>query len=151
MRCIVVAYNGSECALGAALFAKDMAQQRGARLHILTVARVPSVGFDACMNEIMEQRIAHWEEALRALKARLPDTQDTIRLSLRTGDPWREIVDYAAEHCAGEIVVGCRRYWLGRWPASHVVRRVVAHARCAVTVVPKPGRALPVTCGHAIA
>jgi nucleotide-binding universal stress UspA family protein len=103
------------------------------------------------MNEIMEQRIAHWEDALHSLKARLPDAQDTIRLSLRTGDPWREIVDYADEHRAGEIVVGCRRYWLGRWPASHVVRRVVAHARCAVTVVPKPGRAFAATRDAALA
>jgi nucleotide-binding universal stress UspA family protein len=135
MRCVLVGFNGSDCALAAVLRARDIALERAARLHILSVATVPAFGFDACMDDVMEQQIAHCEAALQSLKARLPETRDMIRLSLRIGDPWRVVVGYAAEYGAGEIVVGCRRQWFQRWPASRVVRRIVAHAPCAVTVV----------------
>ena len=135
MGCVLVGFNGSDCALAAVLRARDIALERAARLHILTAVTVPAFGLDACMDDVMEQQIAHCDAALQSLKARLPETRDMIRLSLRIGDPWRVVVDYAAEYGAGEIVVGCRGQWFRRWPASRVVRRIVAHAPCAVTVV----------------
>jgi nucleotide-binding universal stress UspA family protein len=137
MRYILAGFNGSECSAQAVLHARDMANQAGARLHVLTVVTVPAFGFDVYMDDLMEERVTRCEQLMEALKARLGECP-TAHLVLRVGDPALELVHHATEYGVGRIVVGCRNRYFGRWPASRIVRHVLAQAPCPVTIIGKP-------------
>jgi nucleotide-binding universal stress UspA family protein len=144
MRYISAGFNGSECSMKAVLHARDMAEKTGARLHVLTIARFPRISSDLCMDDIMEQEISHCEQLIESLNMKL-GTSERTHLLLRVGNPALEIANHAKEYGVGQIVVGCRRRWFGRWPASHVVRQIIARAPCAVTVIgnERAARSLP--------
>lgn len=133
MRYILAGFNGSSCSLNAVLHANEMANQSGARLHVLTVATFPTVGFEVCVDDLVEQHLSHCEVLIAALKPRL-DSPDA-RVTLSIGHPAAEIVRYAREFGIDHIVVGCRGQWFGRWPSSATVRQVLAQAPCRVTVL----------------
>jgi nucleotide-binding universal stress UspA family protein len=134
MRYILAGFNGSDSSMQAVLHAREISNRTGARLHVLTIATFPAMGFDTHMDDIMAQQVSHCEWLIESLKSRL-GSNETTRLILRVGDPALEIVKHAVEYGVGQIVIGSRRHWFGRWPVSGVVRRIVAGASCEVTVV----------------
>jgi nucleotide-binding universal stress UspA family protein len=134
MRYILAGFNGSDSSIQAVLYARDRANKAGARLLVLTVATFPAMGLDAYMDDVMEQQVSHCEQLIESLKRRL-GSNETTQLILRIGNPALEIVKHAAEYRVGQIVIGCRRHWFGRWPVSRVVRQIVAGAPCGVTVI----------------
>jgi nucleotide-binding universal stress UspA family protein len=144
MRYISAGFNGSECSMKAVLHARDMAERTGARLHVLTIASFPRVSCDLCMDNIMEQEISHCEQLIESLNTKL-GTSERMQLLLRVGNPALEIANHAKEYGVGQIVIGCRRQWFERWPASHVARQIIALAPCAVIVIgnARPARRLP--------
>jgi nucleotide-binding universal stress UspA family protein len=134
MRYILAGFNGSDSSTQAVLHAREMADHLGARLHVLTVVAVPAFGCDVFMDDIMEQRVSHGEQLIESLKTRL-GKRATTHLILRVGNPALELLNHAVEYRVGRIVVGCRSRYFERWPASRVVRHVVAQAPCPVTVI----------------
>jgi nucleotide-binding universal stress UspA family protein len=134
MRYILAAYNGSDHSLRAVNHAVEMADKTGARLHVLSVATIPAVGSDVYMDDIMRQNLSHCEQLVESLKVKL-GASGTTQMMVRIGDPVFEIVRHAVEYGVGQIVVGCRRHWFDRWPASRIVRQIVARAPCKVIVI----------------
>jgi nucleotide-binding universal stress UspA family protein len=135
---ILLAYNGSESAEDAFVFAMDLAGQYKSELYIIAVARPPDFAEDVETEAILEQFQKHYSKALNGLKARLETASITAHFEVVIGHPAVQIVRYAEEHAVDHIVVGHRGHTIfERWLLGSVARQVIVDAHCAVTVVRK--------------
>jgi nucleotide-binding universal stress UspA family protein len=138
IRKILLAYDGSESAEDAFVFAMDLAGQYKSELYIIAVARPPDFAEDVETEAILEQSQKHYSKALDGLKARLANASITAHFEVVIGHPAVQIVRYAEAHRVDHIVVGHRGHTIfERWLLGSVARQVIADAHCAVTVVRK--------------
>jgi nucleotide-binding universal stress UspA family protein len=107
-RKILVAYDGSESAKDALVFALDIAQKYGAELHVLAVARPPEFGTEVETEAIIENSCLHFQNVLAPLKAQLASAPITAHFEVTVGHPAEQIVLYAERHGVDHIVVGHR-------------------------------------------
>ncbi|WP_028220431.1 universal stress protein [Paraburkholderia oxyphila] len=137
MHDILAGYDGSVSAEEAVRFAKNLAEKEGARLHILTVARLPDWGKLAYERpELLETEKRHCQELLTELKGKLGLSGVTVQYEMVIGHPAKELVLYAERHDIDHVVVGHRGHTaFDRWLLGSIARQVIAHAPCSVTIV----------------
>lgn len=135
---ILLGYDGSDSARAALGFALELARRYGAELHVLAVVRPPELAEDAETEAVIENSRRHYRRALEPVQAELAASGTPGRCELAVGHPAEQLLRYADAHAIDHIVVGHRgRSLLERWLIGSVARQVIAHARCAVTVVRK--------------
>ena len=138
IRTILLAYDGSESAEDAFVFAMDLARQYNSELHVLAVARPPDFAEDVETEAIVEHSRKYYMKALSSLKTRLMKASITAHFEVAVGHPAVQIVRYAEQHEVDHIIVGHRGHTIfERWLLGSVARQVIAYAHCAVTVVRK--------------
>lgn len=134
IRRLLIAYNGSDAAKGAFNFARDLAGEHDAELHVSAVAQVPIVGADVETKAVIEHERQHCDLILQPLRARVAGLR--VHFNVSFGDPVVQIVRYAESHQIDHIVVGHRgRSVVGRWLAGSTAERVMARAQCSVSAI----------------
>jgi len=134
IRKLLIAYDGSDAAKGAFNFARALAGEHGAELHVLAVAQVPKVGADVETKATIEHERQHCELILQPLRARMAGLR--VHFKVAFGEPVMQIIRYAESHQIDHIVVGHRsRPLIKRWLASSTAERVIARARCSVSAI----------------
>ena len=132
-RVVVCAIDGSSSDENAAEVAAQLAVLAGARLALVAVAPVPSVG-------ARESGLPTWtmEEASRALEltADALDHRVAVDVYLDSGNPVRRLGELAARQRALLLVVGTRDAQTGG-PSSIVAGGLSRTAPCPVVVVPE--------------
>ncbi|WP_322014175.1 universal stress protein [Paraburkholderia sp. J12] len=137
MHDILAGYDGSASAQDAVWFATDLADKEAARLHILTVARLPDWGALSYERpEMMEMEKQHCEDLIMELKGQPALSGKAVHYEVVVGHPAKELVLYAERHNIDHLVVGHRgRTAFDRWLLGSVARQVIAYAPCSVTIV----------------
>jgi len=140
MHDILAGYDGSASAQEAVRFANDLADKEAARLHILTVARLPDWGALAYERPVLlETEKQHCQDLIADLKVQMGLSGAAIQYEMVVGHPAKELVLYAERHNIDHLVVGHRgRTAFDRWLLGSVARQVVAYAPCSVTIVRNP-------------
>jgi nucleotide-binding universal stress UspA family protein len=135
---VLLGYDGSDSARDALDFALDLARRYGAELHVLAVVRPPEFAEDVETEAVIENSQRHYRQVLDPVQARLAASGVPGTCGLAVGHPAEQLLRYADAHAIDHIVVGHRgRSLFERWLIGSVARQVIAHARCAVTVVRK--------------
>jgi nucleotide-binding universal stress UspA family protein len=141
MRNILLGYDGSESAAKALEFAVNLARSFTSDLHVLAVARPPEFGDEVETEAVVENSRRHYEQVLRAARAKLAHESVRTHFQVVVGHPAEQIVRYAEANHIDHIVVGHRGHTLfERWLIGSVARQVIAYAPCAVTVVRERSR-----------
>ncbi|MFN0136087.1 MAG: universal stress protein [Phycisphaerae bacterium] len=138
----------SELSLHAGRYARAMADQFGAELHIVHVVPPPlspdvavMVPADAPMTMTEPKLLDASRAAIKELIIKHFDGDPKIVTHAYYGNPWPTICEYAKEKGIDLIVVSTH----GRTGISHVLigstaERIVQHAPCAVLTVKRSGR-----------
>jgi len=136
-RTILVPVDFSDPSREALEYAVCFAKPIGAEIvlsHVVeTVLAPPDVVVDTAvlattLNEAATKRLAEWRDEAA--------TQANVKEDLRTGTPYREIIDAAEQLKADLIVMGTHgRGGLARLVIGSTAERVVRHAPCPVLVV----------------
>jgi nucleotide-binding universal stress UspA family protein len=141
MRRILVAIDGSDCALRALDFAMQQARYAPkAELHVLTV-QPPANAYTAWEIYVTAERIQQIaaeraQAILEAAAARLKKADCSYKLEQLEGEPAATIAGRAAELDCESIIVGTRGAGqLGILVMGSVAQRVVHHATVPVTLV----------------
>ena len=156
---VICATDFSETSHAAVELAGRLAQQRGARLHLLHVVENPfhqpwltgTVGIDFA--ELLRLRIDDAERELKTLAGKLPPTAPRPLSSVMIGRPADEIVRHALDYDADLIVIGTHGHdGIQRVLLGSVADRVIRQAMCPVLVVPSRSfRGAPTRVGTASA
>src|SRR5208283_4261684 len=113
---VLIAFDGSESAQKAYLFALDIAKKYGADLYVLAVARPPEFGDEVETEAIIENSRKHYEKVLAPLKAQTSSAGVRLHFDIVVGHPAEQIVIYAEKHSVDHIIVGHRgRTLFKRW------------------------------------
>lgn len=135
-RKILVAYDGSEPAKKAFDTACALAEQHGAELYVLTVARPPDIVDDVETEAVIENSRRYHRRMLAELKAPLAARKIKAHLDVAVGHPAEQIVYFGDKHAVDLIVVGDRgRSKFSRLLLGSVSKQVAEHAGRAVMVV----------------
>jgi nucleotide-binding universal stress UspA family protein len=140
-RAIVVGVDGSNSSLRAAAYAAGMARRQGCRLIAVFVRSLPSVMLpmaDTSGSAAATVAQAHDEveqELREAIAQRSPALNLDIRLVVRTGEPYTELLNVAQQVQADAVIVGRSTKMLHRIAGSLAIKLVRA-GRWPVTVVP---------------
>lgn len=112
--------------------AASMSNRMGGELHILHLSPESELRSEATL-ELLE----HGRAALDKTAAELHETTKCrVFVHIRSGTPWREIVDEAREMAADLVVVGTHgRTGAARWLLGSQGEQVLRHAPCPVLVV----------------
>lgn len=133
---ILVAFDGSESSRAALDLANGLAEQFGACLHVLTIARPPDFGTEVETSELIEETRRHCEQIQEDARKQLNGKIERVFYAVLVGHPAEQIVHYSETHDVDHIVIGHRgRSLFERWLLGSVARQVIAYARCSVTVV----------------
>lgn len=131
----------SETADHALEFARDLAAQYDACLHLLHVVRDPvSLGWPGDAAGVMDPNlIVNWQEQAEQRLRELPLGGTRNESAVRVGHPFLEVVQYARDNRIDLIVMGTH----GRGAVPHmllgsVAEKVVRKAPCPVLTVKKP-------------
>lgn len=141
MRRILVAIDGSDCALRALDFAVQQARHTPpGELHVLTV-RPPASTYTAweiyvTAERIREVAVGRADDILKAADGRLKKAGSRYQLEQLEGEPAETIARRAAELACESIIMGTRGAGqLGILMMGSVAQRVVHHATVPVTLV----------------
>lgn len=93
---ILLTTDGSEEAEAALEHAKSLARNYNAELHVLYVSDIRAQMGDPTMEFVVENLEEAGQEAVDAVKEKLPDSIQT-NTEVRTGIPHREILEYAED------------------------------------------------------
>ncbi|MBX3160945.1 MAG: universal stress protein [Deltaproteobacteria bacterium] len=136
---------GSKQALRAAT---GLARTTGAELLVVHAWHIPAIAFapEAPLSPAVVQGLV--DESQRALDAAVADAlaggAQRVRGKLRSGVPWRCIVDELEAEASDVCVIGTHgRTGLARVLLGSVATQVVRHAPCAVLVVRPDGESAP--------
>jgi nucleotide-binding universal stress UspA family protein len=136
IRKILLGYDGSAAADQAMRFAVELAQNYGAELHVLTVARPPDFGDEVETEAAIESAQRQNDKLLAKARMHLGQASLTTHFHSAVGHPAEQIVRHAEAQGVDHIVVGHRGHTLfERWLIGSVARQVMAYANCSVTVV----------------
>ncbi len=140
---VICATDFSETSHAAVELAGRLAQQRGARLHLMHVVENPfhqpwltgTVGIDFA--ELLRIRIDDAERELKTLAGKLPPPAPRPLSCVMIGRPAEEIVRHALDYDADLIVIGTHGHGgIKRLLLGSVADRVVRQAMCPVLIVP---------------
>ena len=135
MKHILVAYDGSDAANKAFNLGLKFAEQFGAELRVLSVARPPEFGGEVETEAVIENSKHHYHQLLRPLKAAGLEKGITLHFDVVVGHPAEQIIRHAEEWKADMVVVGHRGHtFFERWLIGSVAKHVINHAHCAVLV-----------------
>lgn len=138
MRAVLLHGASDEAFDRAIVFARELAESLGARLHVLYTVEEPlSAGWTA---EVSAERLPELHQAIEAEArerlARLipPAEQERIglRLALRTGPAAVELVRYTKEHPIDMAILQAR---VGDDDAAEIARALLGDAHCALLVL----------------
>jgi nucleotide-binding universal stress UspA family protein len=136
---LLLATEHSEQDEGAETLAFTLAQRCGLPLRaVLPIASNPE--YEAIAPQLAAHAEAQAGERIGALLAGAKRAGLVLELQARRGpEPWREIVDEAAERGTDLLVIRRRgqRGLLANLLVGEMVRNVVTHVRCSVLVVPR--------------
>jgi nucleotide-binding universal stress UspA family protein len=133
---ILVAYDGSEPANKAFLFAVDLAKKYEAPLTVLAVSRPPDFAEDVETRAILENSQKHYRRLLASLQQKAAAEKIDVKLEVTVGHPAEQIITYAERHKIDLIVIGHRgKAFLERWRLGSISHRVLQYAHCPVVVV----------------
>ena len=154
---VICATDLSDTPPAAVELAGRLAQQRGARLHLVHVVENPfhqpwlrgTIGID--LAELLRRRIDNAEHELDTMASTLPPTAPSPFSSVMIGRPADEIVRHARDYDADLIVIGTHDHdGMQRALLGSVADRVIRQAPCPVLVVPSRSReGAPVAVGTA--
>ncbi|MGE5152565.1 MAG: universal stress protein [Bdellovibrio bacteriovorus] len=100
------------------------------------MAQPPEVGDDVEIEALIENRRRHYRHVLKHLQEVTPPHQTEVRYEVVVGHPAEQIVLHAEMLGADLSVMGHRgNSLLSRWLLGSVVKQVIVHAPCALTVV----------------
>jgi nucleotide-binding universal stress UspA family protein len=140
-RAIVVGVDGSISSMRAAAYAAGMARRQHCRLvavfvRSLPAAVIPMVDTSGSAAATVVQAHDEVEQELRAAIAeRSPALNLDVRLIVRTGEPFTELLAVAQQERADAVIVGRSTKMLHRIAGSLAIKLVRA-GRWPVTVVP---------------
>lgn len=132
---IVVGTDGSETAGKAVARAATLAQQAGAKLHIVTASGLKP---ELVPEEFdwLETAGVQAEMILRQATESVSETGVEVETHARVGDPASVLIDVAVETDAEMIVVGNKGMTgVARFLLGSVPNRVAHHAPCDVLIV----------------
>ena len=135
---ILVATDFSECAEQALDYAVALADKLGAKIHLLNVIGIPSMGIPevgiAVTSTLIESTVQTHHAQLDKLASRR--TSASIETVLRTGDARDLIIDVARETGADLIVMGTHgRRGVRRALLGSIAESVVRTAPCPVLTI----------------
>ena len=135
MRYLLAGFDGSERSRIAVAKAAQIAGGSCARLHVLTVARLPSAGIDVPVDdEIVEQCIGAAAAQLVTLSSQL--ALKSARYAVIVGEPAQEIARYALEFDVRHVVLGRPRSTVPRiLSTAWRVKHLLAGTGCEVMIV----------------
>ena len=134
LRYVLVEYDGSTRTWMTVQRAADIAIEHGARLHVLWVVDMPTVGLDVALS-VLEDEVWYATGQLESLRRDLGDRLAHTQISVRVGERVREIVRYAREYSVGEVVVAADRRIPKFMSVGTRIKRILADEGCKVTVV----------------
>ncbi|MBU2666193.1 universal stress protein [Actinoplanes bogorensis] len=137
---ILVGIDGSTSSLRAAAYAAGLARRQGSRLVALYVrthpsALLPLADTGGAVATVIDTQDAVEKELRAMFVDRLAELDLDARLLVRTGEPYGEIIDAAAELHADAVIVGRSTQALHRIAGS-LGSKLVRCGRWPVTVVP---------------
>lgn len=141
---ILIASDGSEFTSGAVREAINAARACGAQLHAM-VAVQTNPEYEALAPQLVEKADRDARVHLEEIQRRAASAGVGCEISVRHGaEPYREVVDAAAEVGADLLVIGRR----GRTGLMHLMMgstayKIIGHANCAVLVVPRAAQVFP--------
>ncbi|WP_162601002.1 universal stress protein [Paraburkholderia sp. C35] len=133
-RYVLVEYDNSTRTRVAVQRAADIAFEHGARLHVLWVVDMPTVGLDVALS-VFEDEVCYATGQLESLRHDLGDRLAHTQIAVRVGERVREVVRYAREYSVGEVVVAVERRIPKFMSAGARIKRMLADEGCKVTVV----------------
>jgi len=133
---ILLAYDGSEHADKAYLFALDLAKHYDAPLLVLAVARPPEPPEDVETEALLENLEEHYKERFEAMRRQAEQQDLKPDFRVVAGHPAEQIIYQAEKEGVDHIVLGHRgKSLFERWRLGSVSKQVIQYAHCAVTVV----------------
>jgi universal stress protein A len=136
---ILVPVDFSEFSLKAAHYAVCFAEQFGATINLFYALEQPSYisGTDGIVITLPEgELVRHAQEKLRAIASNELKMTGSVKLEVRVGRPYEEIVKYAKEMQIDLIIIATHGYTgLKHAFLGSTTERVVQHAPCPVLVV----------------
>lgn len=136
IRKMIVAYDGSDQAEKAFLWAADLAAKFDAQLVVLAVARPPEPPEAVETMAVLENATEYYKEHFEDLKRKAAFTGVPARFEVRVGHPAEQIIYFANEEGADVIVMGHRgKTFVQRWLLGSVSKRVLSYAHCTVVIV----------------
>jgi nucleotide-binding universal stress UspA family protein len=140
-RAIVVGVDGSTSSLRAAAYAAGLARRQRCRLIAVFVRSMPAVLLPmadtsgSAAATVVQAHDAVEQELRDAIAQRSPVLDLDIRLVVRTGEPYAELIEVARQVRADAVVVGRSTKVLHRIAGSLAIKLIRAN-RWPVTVVP---------------
>jgi len=133
---ILLAVDGSDCALDAAKVAGDLARSENSKqLRILTVYdSIPHYLQD--QNPLIEAHIQESDLIIKAAVEKVGKIHGTVDTDILSGDPADSIIEEAKDEKFDLIVMGARGKGklMGLLLGSHI-HKVATHAPCPVLIV----------------
>lgn len=135
---ILLAVDGSSCALDAAKVAGDLARSENAKqLRILTVYHsIPHYLQDSSQSALIEAHVTESEVILKAAVEKVGKIQGALETDILSGEPADSIIEEAKDEKFDLIVMGARGKGrlMGLLLGSHI-HKVATHAPCPVLIV----------------
>lgn len=136
---ILVAYDGSEGAYTAFLYALDLAKKYESALEVLSVVRVLEPPEEVETQDNLERGKEHYEKYYKNLRHEASKAGVHLKTEIALGHPAEQIVRFAEKNHVNLIVLGHQtRSAFGRWLIGSTPDKVVHHAPCTVTIVKSP-------------
>lgn len=123
---ILVPTDGSEASLDAVDEAAELADEQGARIHVLYVLDLTMLA-DADSVTVVDAMEASGEEAIEQARTRARETGvEAVEASVQRGTPYRAILEYADENDIDLVVMGTHgRTGLNRLLLGSVTEKLV--------------------------
>lgn len=137
---ILVPTDGSDASLDAVDEAAELADEQGARIHVLYVLDLTMLA-DADSVTVVDAMEASGEEAIEQARTRAREQGvEAVEASVKRGTPYRAILEYADENDIGLVVMGTHgRTGLNRLLLGSVTEKLVRLSPVPVLTV-RPGR-----------
>ena len=133
---VLLAYDDSDCAKQALVFACDFVRRFGARLHIVSVCQLPQVGSGVALEGIIDNDHKNFSEFFKRFQNDPLNQDIDVIEKMEIGQPVDKILHYAETHKIDHIIIGHRGISnIQRWILGSVAREVIDNACCPVTVI----------------